>query len=89
MKTLGVLTSLRSERSIEDEVSARNVLIALPPSSANDYIEELHTATRIWAGPLGKGRLVFTSSIGVYGDSIGNIVNETFRVDTRNQRNTM
>ena len=90
LKSIGVSASLRSDRTEADEVSARNVLIALPPSSSsNQYAEELHRACRLWAGTLGNGNLVFTSSIGVYGDSFGNVVNEKFRVDTRSQRTTL
>jgi len=84
-----VSTSLRSARCTENELSARHVLIALPPSSAVNYVDELNAACRLWAGPLGNGSLVFTSSIGVYGESFGNIVNETFRVDTRTKRTSL
>lgn len=61
----------------------------MPPSSAVNYVDELNAACRLWAGALGNGSLVFTSSIGVYGESFGNIVNETFRVDTRTQRTSL
>lgn len=33
--------------------------------------------------------MVFTSSIGVYGESSGNIVTEDFRLDTRSGRSTV
>lgn len=89
LQSLDVSCSLRSDRSTADEKCARNVLIALPPSSSADYIDEINVACRIWGGSLGNGNLVYTSSIGVYGDSIGNIVNEKFRVDTRSQRTTL
>jgi hypothetical protein len=80
---LGAEHRVRDARTREDEGSARNVVICLPPSCAKDYTEEVHAATRLWAGPQGGGNLVFTSSIGVYGESSGNVVDETFRVDTR------
>ena len=42
----------------------------------------------ILKGPLGGGSMTLTSSIGVYGDSNGNTVNELFRLDTRSKRST-
>jgi Zn-dependent alcohol dehydrogenase len=80
---LGAEHRARDARTSIDEGSAKNVVICLPPSCAKDYAEEVHAATRLWAGPQGGGNLVFTSSIGVYGESSGNIVDEAFRVDTR------
>ena len=86
--SLGALPRLRESRSSDDDLTARNVLVCLPPSSSSDYVDEIHLACRMWAGPLGNGNLVFTSSTAVYGDSIGNIVNENFRLDTRSLRAT-
>jgi hypothetical protein len=60
---LGVRCRLREERSDADEKTARNVIIALPPSSSEDYLTELSNACRLWAGPLGGGQMVFTSSV--------------------------
>lgn len=86
----GIKPRLREQRSVDDEVCARNLIIAIPPSvcKSGEYSIEVADACRIWAGPLGGGNLIFTSSISVYGDSIGNTVNEKFRVDTRSKRST-
>lgn len=73
------------------ERSAKNVLICFPPSSTGgtqDLFAELAEACRLWAGPQGGGTLLYTSSTAVYGDSHGNTVTETFRVDTRSARST-
>jgi hypothetical protein len=86
---LGVKPRLRSQRTVEDNMSARYVLITLPPSSnLLDYTAELCDACQLWAGPYGQGHLAFTSSTVVYGDSNGNVVDEVFRVDSRSARST-
>lgn len=72
---------LREMRSKNDIGSARNVIICLPPSSSTDYIGEIHDAVRLWAGKVKGGNLIYTSSIGVYGDSSGLTVNEESPVD--------
>lgn len=41
---LGATPKLRGDRSADNEFSARNVLVCLPPSSGN-YEEELHQVT--------------------------------------------
>ncbi len=87
-KNSNLIPKLRSERTEEDSVKSKNVVICIPPSAADDYLEEINDACRLWAGVEGGGKLVFTSSISVYGESIGNIVNEKFRLDTRNSRST-
>lgn len=87
----GITPRLRESRANEDAASAKNVLVALPPSSCSSvgaYLNEIGAACEVWAGPRGGGKLVFTSSISVYGDSLGNIVNEAFRVDTRSKRSS-
>lgn len=88
----GIDARLRDARSDADCVrAARHVLVCIPPSmapSAQDYNSELAEACRLWAGPRGGGRLIYTSSTAVYGDSPGNTVTETFRVDTRTARST-
>ena len=87
--SMGVTPKLRSERTESDLNTARYVLISLPPSSnKEDYVGEVSDASRLWAGPLGQGHLAFTSSSAVYGDSNGNTVDETFRMDTRSERST-
>jgi hypothetical protein len=86
--SLGAEHRARDARTSHDDGSARNVVICLPPSCAQDYTEEVHAATRLWAGPQGGGNLVYTSSIEVYGESSGNIVDEKFRVDTRSASST-
>ena len=87
-KTFGIEPKLRDDRNVDDEGSAKNLLICIPPSAAKLYDEELNESVRLWAGPASGGELVFTSSIGIYGDSNGNTVTETFRVDSRSSRST-
>jgi hypothetical protein len=87
--SLGATPRLRSDRTEADLASARYVLISLPPSAnKEDYVGEVSDASRIWAGPLGQGHMAFTSSSVVYGESNGNTVDETFRLDTRSERST-
>jgi len=89
IKSIGkVITRLREDRNDLDFRSAKNVIICLPPSSAVEYSDEVHAATRLWAGRSSGGNLVFTSSLGVYGESNGNIVTESFRIDTRSKIST-
>ena len=84
---MGVSARTRDDRRDKDVAaelarSAKNVLICFPPSagsSTQEFFEELADACRLWAGPLGGGRLLYTSSTAVYGDSHGNNVTETFR----------
>ena len=85
---LGVTPRLRSQRSDADERTARYLLICIPPSASDDYVAEIHSSCQLWAGPLGQGHMAFTSSTAVYGESNGNTVDETFRLDTRSQRST-
>ena len=89
LKILGCTPRLRSSRDGDgDGRRARNVLVCLPPSSSegsSDYSRELSEAFMLWAGPK-YGNLLFTSSISVYGDSGGNVVDELFRVDSRTAR---
>lgn len=85
--SMGVTPKLRSDRTDDNRMTARYVLISLPPSSnKEDYVGEVSDACRLWAGPLGQGHMAFTSSSVVYGDSNGNTVDETFRLDTRSER---
>ena len=88
LQSYGVMCKVRSTRNEEDVKSARNLIIAFPPSSAADYAAEVSEATRLWAGPMTGGTMAFTSSSAVYGDSEGNIVDEAFRLDTRSARST-
>lgn len=88
LRAIGIDTKVRSDRNVNDEGSAKNLLICIPPSAASLYDEEINESIRLWAGPIGGGKLVFTSSIGIYGDSNGNTVTETFRTDSRSQRST-
>ena len=84
-------SSRNDDNTSELDRSAKNVLICFPPSttaSTQEFFGELAEACRLWAGPLGGGRLLYTSSTAVYGDSHGNTVTETFRVDTRTGRST-
>jgi hypothetical protein len=80
----GIEPRLRHERKDDERTTrcARHVLVCFPPSSfvgSQDLFEELAEACRLWAGPLGGGKLVYTSSTAVYGDSHGNTVTERFR----------
>jgi len=89
----GITPRTRDQRTLEDDFCAKNVLVSLPPSAGigegpESYLTQLCDACRLWAGPLGGGKLVFTSSTAVYGESSGNTVNEKFRVDTRSARST-
>lgn len=87
--SMGVIPKLRSDRTDDNRMTARYVLISLPPSSnKEDYVGEVSDACRLWAGPLGQGHLAFTSSSAVYGDSNGNTVDEVFRLDSRSDRST-
>lgn len=94
LTSYGVNPRLRVDRTDNDTRTARNVIICIPPYSStaasdqNQYISELSDACQLWAGPLGGGSLVFTSSVSVYGDSFGNIVDENFRLDTRSLKAT-
>ena len=81
----GATARLREWRTIDDQFAARTVVIAIPPSACQDYVEEVHSAAQLWAGPEHGGNLILTSSIGVYGPSNGNTVNEEFRVDSRSK----
>ena len=88
MRAAGLTPRLREGRDEVDHKKAKSVIISLPPSSTEIYLEELNHATRLWAGPAGGGKLVFTSSTVVYGDSFGNKVTETFRTDSRSIRSS-
>lgn len=88
IKSLDIIPRLRENRSEIDDYSAKNVIICLPPSSCEEYADEVHSASRLWAGVKGGGNLVFTSSLGVYGESNGNTVTESFRIDTRSKTST-
>ena len=85
---IGIEPRLRDDRSVNDESSAKHLLICIPPSAAALYDEEISESIRLWGGPIGGGKLVFTSSIGIYGESNGNTVTETFRTDSRSKRST-
>jgi len=80
----GIEPRLRDDRKDDERTTrcARHVLICFPPSSTagtQDLFAELAEACRLWAGPLGGGKLVYTSSTAVYGESHGNTVTERFR----------
>jgi nucleoside-diphosphate-sugar epimerase len=77
----GAELKLRPQRSAADHGCARNVVICVPPSVDN-YVEEVRAATLLWAGADCNGSLVYTSSIGVYGDTSGT-VDEDSHPDTR------
>lgn len=92
-RSLGVIPRLRSEREAKQEEqevehTARQVVICLPPSSSSDFDAELSDGCRLWAGPMAGGRLVYTSSIGVYGEANGQVVDESFRLDSRTASST-
>lgn len=76
----GAVHKLREQRIQSDGGTARNVIVCLPPSCEN-YLEEMRQATRLWAGKEGGGSLIYTSSIGVYGNAQG-VVTEESAVDT-------
>ena len=77
LSKLGLECRLRSSRADEClDGCAKNVVIAIPPSAAPNYAEEVEAACRLWAGPEQGGKIVFTSSVGVNGDPDGVTVNE-------------
>jgi len=77
----GVLHRMRDQRTDQDHGTARNVIICLPPSCSSSYADEVREATRLWAGKEAGGNLIYTSSIGVYGEAPGCIVTENTPVD--------
>lgn len=81
--SLGCEHRLRDQRSSVDEMTAKTVIICMPPSSATNYSAEVQHASRLWSGPDAGGNLIYTSSIGVYGDACGNTVTELSTVDAR------
>lgn len=78
---MGVLHKTRDQRTDQDHGAARNVIICLPPSCFGLYADEVREATRLWAGKEAGGNLVYTSSIGVYGEAPGCTVTENTPVD--------
>lgn len=50
-----------------------NVVFCAPPSGNDDYVQEVKDAIRMWNR---RGRLVFTSSSAVYGDTLTEVVTE-------------
>lgn len=59
---------LRCMRTEDDHGKSKNVLICIPPyPDQKFYLQEIENAIKLWAGPEVGGRLVYTSSIGVYG----------------------
>jgi hypothetical protein len=77
----GAEHKLRHQRSAADCGCARNVVICIPPSVDN-YVEEIRAATLLWAGADCNGGLIYTSSIGIYGDTSGTI-DEDSHIDMR------
>lgn len=88
LSSLGIKCKLRESRNNEDSKSAKNVIISIPPSVALDYAKEVSDACELWAGPENGGKLIFTSSVGVYGDPDGVTVDESSPVanNPRSQR---
>lgn len=81
LEGMGALHVTRDQRIDKDYGTARNVIICLPPSCSSSYSAEVSEATRLWAGRKGGGNLVYTSSIGVYGDAPGCTVSEATPVN--------
>ena len=73
LQEFGVTPQVRAARQATDDKSCKNVLICIPPSSPN-YLDEVNLGALLWAGPLGPGKLVLTSTTGVYGESFGKCV---------------
>ena len=78
---MGVSHRIREERTEKDHGTARNVIICLPPSCSDLYADEVQEAARLWAGEEGGGSLIYTSSIGVYGEAPGCTVTENTPAD--------
>ncbi len=82
----GIDCRLRDRRSSSDLGTAKNVVISIPPSVSVDYAKEVSAACDIWSGPTHGGKLIFTSSLGVYGDPDGAVVDEKSHVENNNPR---
>ena len=80
----GYQPRLRSQRSKEDIMSAKNVLICFSPYGITDYEFELNDGCGMWSGP-DEGNLLFTSTTAVYGDGSKDVT-ETTMVDSRSGR---
>jgi predicted dinucleotide-binding enzyme len=85
----GFVAKLRGQRSSDDFGVAKNLVISIPPSSSNDYVSEVRDALQLWAGPSSGGSVVFTSSVGVYGEADGITVNEESPVDRVSPRSSL
>lgn len=85
------LPKLRKDRNEGDFQTAKNVVITLPPSSSpGSYTQEIQEACRLWAGPESGGKIVFSSSTAVYGESIGKLsqINEDSPLDDSTARSS-
>lgn len=86
LDSIGVIPIKSSQRSAGDLQSANNLVISIPPSSCPDYAGAVSEAIKYWVGPQYGGSLVFTSSVGVYGDYSGRVVDEFSPLDSESPR---
>jgi hypothetical protein len=78
LRSLGAIP--RTRESPQDFEKAKNVVFCAAPGAIEDYAGEVRRAVSIWGG--GPGRLVFTSSAGVYAEENGGVVDENSPLDT-------
>ncbi len=89
LSSIGVLARERGTRSEKDFQSAKNLVICIPPTGIDNYANEIRETIKVWKGPSHGGKLVFTSSVGVYGETNGLTVDEETSVDRNSPRAVM
>ena len=76
---------LRSSRESGHARASNNVLFCVPPSSCNNYLQEVTDSLKLWSG---SGSYVFVSSTAVYGNIEGEM-SEISPVDASNPRSSL
>jgi hypothetical protein len=77
LRAIGALP--RTRESPQDFDKAKNVVFCAAPGAIEDYAGEVRRAVSLWDGA--PGRMVFTSSAGVYAEENGGVVNEKSPLD--------